>query len=246
MEMSEDVATVLEGSPVEALEERSKDGKALRWFELALVLLIAFGASLVRSADILLRGRDALNAISSAGWIAQVVEEAGCLLLLAYVLRRRGMRIRDLGLRWSWGSLVSGLLLAVLSYIAYWIGSFVLYELHHALIGGAVSGATAHQIFGKSTIWMLAMDLVNPFFEELIVRAYLMSEVRALTGSWLAAAAISVLVQTAYHLYYGWVGALSVGFTFLVFSVYYARTRRATPLVVAHGVADLVATLALR
>ena len=81
--------------------------------------------------------------------------------------------------------------------------------------------------------------LLNPFFEELIVRAYLMTEIRELTGSaWLAGAA-SVALQTAYHLYYGWERALSLGFLFLAFSIYYATRRKATPIVVAHGIFDI-------
>ncbi len=82
-------------------------------------------------------------------------------------------------------------------------------------------------------------SLLNPFFEELIVRAYLMTEVRALTGSWMLATALSVVVQFSYHLYYGWEGAIALSFLFLVFSIYYARTQRATPIIVAHGIFDI-------
>jgi membrane protease YdiL (CAAX protease family) len=81
--------------------------------------------------------------------------------------------------------------------------------------------------------------LLNPFFEELIVRAYLMTEIKALTGSTAMAVAVSVVLQASYHLYYGWFGALTVAFSFLVFAVYYARSGRAVPVIVAHAAFDI-------
>jgi hypothetical protein len=68
-----------------------------------------------------------------------------------------------------------------------------------------------------------------------------MTEVVELTGSSLLAVALSVLVQFAYHLYYGWAGAISLSFSFLTLSLYYARTRRALPIVVAHAFFDISA-----
>jgi membrane protease YdiL (CAAX protease family) len=85
----------------------------------------------------------------------------------------------------------------------------------------------------------LPFAFLNPFFEELIVRAYLMSELTELTGSRLLAVAISVLIQSSYHLYYGWEGAIALSFQFLVFAIYYARTRKAVPLIIAHGFFDV-------
>jgi len=86
----------------------------------------------------------------------------------------------------------------------------------------------------------LPFSLINPFFEELIVRAYLMTELRELTGSVTLAAAASLVLQTSYHIYYGWAGMLSVGFIFIVFAACFMIWRRAFPIVVAHGINDLI------
>ncbi len=88
--------------------------------------------------------------------------------------------------------------------------------------------------------------LLNPFFEELIVRAYLMTELKFLTGSWAVAGIVSVLLQASYHLYYGWSRASTLVFLFVVFAIYYARKRKDTPIVVAHGVFDLIGFVQLR
>jgi len=64
----------------------------------------------------------------------------------------------------------------------------------------------------------------------------------ALTGSQAVAIGASVLLQTTYHLYQGIPHACAVGATFFVFSMYYVRTRRVAPLVLAHFYLDAVVT----
>ena len=70
-----------------------------------------------------------------------------------------------------------------------------------------------------------------------------MTEIKALTNSWMLAAVLSVTLQTSYHLYYGWQGALSLAFQFLVFAIYFARTQKATPIILAHGIFDFYGLL---
>jgi len=118
------------------------------------------------------------------------------------------------------------------------VGGFIIFSVHHAFFPLGTSGVTAADLSTHSVL-AIPFALINPFFEELIVRAYLMTEVKSLTGSWTVATALSVIIQWSYHLYYGWDGSLSIAFTFLVFSIYFARTRKATPLIVAHGLLDL-------
>ena len=72
-----------------------------------------------------------------------------------------------------------------------------------------------------------------------------MTEVMELTGSSILAVVVSVAIQFSYHLYYGWAGAISLSFIFLVFALYYARSRNALPIVVAHGYFDISAMLRL-
>jgi membrane protease YdiL (CAAX protease family) len=72
-----------------------------------------------------------------------------------------------------------------------------------------------------------------------------MTEVVDLTGSSALAVAASVLFQSSYHLYYGWVGASSIAFMFLALSLYYTHPRRALPIVVAHAFFDIYALIRL-
>jgi membrane protease YdiL (CAAX protease family) len=214
--------------------------KGVRWFELGLVLVLAFGGSFLSSLYLMKTGKAGLPMMSGFRWARGFVQEIPCLFLLGYVLSRRRLRFRDIGLRWSMRDVFVGLGLFPVSYFVYTVGGFIVYSVHHAFFPPTTTGVTAADLSSHSFL-AFPFALINPFFEELIVRAYLMTEVKALTGSWSIAAASSVIIQWSYHLYYGWDGSLSIAFIFLVFSIYFARTRRATPLVVAHGLLDVLA-----
>jgi membrane protease YdiL (CAAX protease family) len=149
------------------------------------------------------------------------------------------MKIRDLGLRWSLGDLFSAVGVTVVSYVAYSVGYFLVHSLPDRFFP-ASQGVTFQEMFAHPSMMAIPYFLLNPFFEEIIVRAYLMSEVKDLTGSWILAAVTSILIQASYHIYYGWQGAIMLAFQFLVFAAYYARTRRATPVILAHGIFDIL------
>jgi len=133
----------------------------------------------------------------------------------------------------------------VLAGLSYVVGALLVQALHYELYGAIAHGTRANQYFSNPSIWALPFSLLNPFFEELIVRAYVMTEIKELTGSTLLAILLSVLLQASYHLYYGWVGALSVAFPFMVFAIYYGRSRRVVPLIVAHAAFDLYGLVGL-
>ena len=138
-----------------------------------------------------------------------------------------------------------GLLVAGISFGAYVLGSSVVQLFHYQIYGVLAKTPSGRDFFGHPPITAVPFSLLNPFFEELIVRAYLMTEVSDLTGSSVLAITISVAVQFSYQLYYGWVGAISLSFLFLTFALYYARSRRILPVIVAHGLFDIYALVRL-
>jgi membrane protease YdiL (CAAX protease family) len=136
-------------------------------------------------------------------------------------------------------------LLIIASYVSYSLGSVIVHVFRQVMFGTVREGPTAKDFFAHPSIVAIPFSLLNPFFEELIVRAYLMTEVIALTGSEAVAVVLSVVVQSSYHLYYGWGGAIAISFQFLVFAIYYAQTRRALPIIIAHGFYDVIALVRL-
>jgi membrane protease YdiL (CAAX protease family) len=222
-----------------ALETPVRADARRRWFELALVMLVAFGGSILSSVW-KLEDSHAVQPRQGISYTEAVFQELTILLLLGYVLSRRHLRIRDLGLRFSLRDIAAGLGVWVVSVVMYYAGGLFVGAVLHALFRSPPASHTAHEVFGRLSWQVIPLILVNPFFEELTVRAYLMSEIKALTGSWTLAIATSVAVQTAYHLYYGWYGALTLSFSFLVLALYYAWRRRAAPIILAHGIQDVL------
>jgi membrane protease YdiL (CAAX protease family) len=236
-------------SPVSAAsnirQEISREERRRRWFELFLVLAISLGIVLLNGFYLLANAPKIALSMSALRSVYGIAHEALSLLLLAYVLSRRNLGLRDLGLRWSTRDILPGIGIAILGALSYIAGAVLLQGLHYELYGTIARMPRASLFFANPSLWALPFSLINPFFEELIVRAYVMTEIKELTGSTAGAIAFSVLLQGSYHLYYGWIGALSLVFLFLVFAIYYARTRQAVPIILAHALFDLYALIRL-
>jgi membrane protease YdiL (CAAX protease family) len=243
--MANSFVTALATPPADQRAEISASERRKRWFEVSLVLLVACGSAVLNSLYLLKYGPNAMPHISNTRWTIGIVQEVSALLLLGYVLSRRGLGFSNLGLRWSLKDVAVGLLVAALSYVAYAIGSLLVHLVHYWIYGSMAKGPTGADFFAHPSLAAIPYSLLNPFFEELIVRAYVMTEVAELTGSSTLAVAVSVAVQFSYHLYYGWAGAISMAFLFLTLSLYYIRTRRALPIIVAHGFFDIYALVRL-
>jgi membrane protease YdiL (CAAX protease family) len=232
-------------SATDPQNELSEMERRRRWFEVCLVLLVAFGGHILSALYLLLHGPGAAPQASSFKSAGHILQEVTALLLLGYVLSRRGLRFRSLGLRWSLSDVGMGLCVTAASYAAYGVGYMLVLTVHHLVYGSWADGPTPTDLFAHPSLMEVPLALLNPFFEELIVRAYLMTEVIELTGSGTLAVVLSVFAQFSYHLYYGWGGAISVAFFFLALALYYVRSRRALPVIVAHGLSDIYALIRL-
>jgi uncharacterized protein len=84
---------------------------------------------------------------------------------------------------------------------------------------------------------LLAVSLVNPLFEELLVCGYVVSALRNRQGLELAMA-ISVAIRAGYHTYQGTEGVMATIVLGTLCCIWFARTGRLWPLVVAHAVLD--------
>jgi uncharacterized protein len=91
--------------------------------------------------------------------------------------------------------------------------------------------------------WTIPVLLLNAaqaaLLEEVIVVGYLITRLQQLRLSEPAAVGASALLRGAYHLYQGWggfAGNLALG---LFFGLFFTRTRRTWPLVVAHFLLDV-------
>jgi len=83
----------------------------------------------------------------------------------------------------------------------------------------------------------------NAFLEEVVVVGYLMDRLPQISWSLPVAVAASALFRGSYHLYQGFGGFLGNVVMGVVFSLFFARFKRVTPLIVAHAILDAAAFL---
>jgi len=89
----------------------------------------------------------------------------------------------------------------------------------------------------------LLASLVNPLFEEGLWLAYVVNGPGRARP--LLAALLSVGARTAVHAYQGWAAVWQIAPLGAWFLRYYRRTRRLTPILLAHGIQDLLGLLVL-
>lgn len=219
--------------------------RRMRLIELLLVCIIAFGAAILESFRFFFGYSPATLGSGEFRWIYGILREASCLGLLWYVLRRSGRSFRDLGFAWAGSDIGWSFLLRIAASLAFYgvyYSIFFAERIH--IISPTQNVNAAYFLFGSHVaLTALLFQFINPFFEELIVRAYVMTEVKRLTNSVGKAIFVSTALQTSYHFYQGVPAALGHAAEFLIFSIYYAKTNRITPVILAHLYDDVGFTL---
>jgi len=177
------------------------------------------------------------------GWLfaSKAAQEVLLIGLFFYVLRANGERLADFTKPARWGDVprAVGLLLAswlpyVLVMAALWWWTPLLHR-----------GRTNMELFrSRLSVPYLAWLLVNPFCEELWMRAFLQTRLGQL--GWRAPLIVltSASAQAGYHLYQGIAFVAAYAVVFAVLAVYYQRARRVWPVVGVHLIADLSAGIA--
>jgi len=218
-----------------------------RIFEVVLVCVVAFGGSILLSAYRLytMRPVDSIASVGALNWANTLLHDGAGLGLLWYVLMRRSRTFSDLGLSWVKSDFGYSILIYIVGCVAFFgvYGAIALTGLTSA--GASTSiGRVTHHLFGAGIGFAtMVVQFLNPFFEELIVRAYVMTELKQLTNSVWKPIVVSTFLQMSYHFYQGAPMAFSSGAMFLVFSIYYAKTNRIAPIILAHLYGDVGATL---
>lgn len=93
---------------------------------------------------------------------------------------------------------------------------------------------------GAEWVLVAIIAVVNGGAEELVMRGYLIPRIERYCGSALVAVIATSVMFGAYHLYYGYTGALQITAMGLVFGGAFCATRRLWPVALAHMLADIL------
>lgn len=161
---------------------------------------------------------------------ALIVWEAGVLLALGWFLRVRGWSVAHFSAYPTWLEFAQAVALTIASYFA-WFVTWQLLAPDEALELGGGSGVDWGLI--------LATSILNPLFEELVLCAYMIPTLARRWGL-AAALAVSLAVRVSVHTYQGLPGVVWIALIGLIFSLFYARSQRLWPVLIAHGVLDFI------
>lgn len=205
-----------------------------------LVVAVAFSLPFLGSLRVFVDGTRP-HAIPQIAVAAGVVQMILSLCVLAYVLAQRGLGLRDLGFRFSAWDLPVALILLMVGSIASRLAYTGEWYAYGTIMGHAPTLNPYPSVFdGGFTLMVTLFVVIDPFVEELIGRAFIISEIDFFTGRRWLGVLISVAITSSYHLYEGWIAIMPVAALFLVFAIYYARARRVWPIIIAHLAYDLI------
>jgi membrane protease YdiL (CAAX protease family) len=162
-------------------------------------------------------------------------------LFAIHLLNRDGRAFDRLGLdrRRPWFDLGSGLGLAALIGIP-GLGLYLL--ARHLNLSADIAAASLGNTWWAVPVLVL-ISAGNGFLEEVVVVGYLINRLRDLGWARWQAVAASALLRGTYHLYQGpgaFIGNAIMG---VVFGLFFLRFKRVLPLVIAHTLIDVVATV---
>jgi membrane protease YdiL (CAAX protease family) len=231
----------------EALLEPAKPAgmNRRRLLALGVVLAVSFSQFIVTSFYYLFHAELAINRpYRQISVFGALLGELVSLSVLWFVLSEHKRTWSEIGWNPQWMDLLRGVGVILISGGAGRAVVMLFQSCVHALTGHYPQPSPVHgAISAGISVFSILLVVVNPFFEELIVRGYTMTEVVGLGGSRNFAIIVSMLIQMSYHVYQGLVHCVGLIAVFLVFSIYFSRTRRIAPVIVAHFWSDASALI---
>jgi membrane protease YdiL (CAAX protease family) len=222
------------------------EGRSRRLQALGLVLFVGLGHFIAASAYYLMEGTTTSTDLRQLKMrlVGAMIAEAGSLAVHWYVLSGQGRGWKNIGWNFQWMDAPRGLSLALGANAAAYAIFIPIQIVIHAYSGHYLTPRSMHGMLGVGISGLsIAFVCLNPFFEEAIVRGYLMTEIVELGGRGALAIVISVAAQMSYHLYQGFTNGIVLTTAFTVFSIYFWKTRRLAPVVLAHLCVDTYALI---
>ena len=227
---------------LQPLPEPVQPSARTRWVALGLILLIGLADPIVTAIFALFHPEYVASPTRYPGFSVTylLVRHGTAFLALAYVFSQQRRSIRSIGLGFRHTDPFDGFWLMILAGIMLLVLHFVIISIDHAFGITPDTRFVANQGWKDRSFAELFHSISSPIFEEVLVRGYLMTEMIELGKPVALAIAASVILQTSYHVYYGLGRAVALSGVFIVFAVYFAKSRRLTPVILAHLLWDVI------
>jgi membrane protease YdiL (CAAX protease family) len=201
--------------------------------ELVLINLICFGPFAAMSIGGLLR-RETVLLYDDRRLYTIAAIELVCGTLAVLILRARGWKLRDFGLRFSMPQTIAGMLLYIgATLVIVGLNRLFTFITHFDAASMTTPVATASW---PAVLLLLAID---PIYEETFEVAY---NVKAAERNGVAfAVTLSAVIRLVCHAYQGPIAPLTILPLGIIFALVYWKWRRVWPLAVAHGAAGFFA-----
>jgi membrane protease YdiL (CAAX protease family) len=216
--------------------------------EVVVVLMLSLLASAVYAIISLLEAPLAGTVVASANQSTQLARQLAAFVfglapvfLVLHLVRRSGEGVAGIGL--AGDRPASDLARGVALFVVVGVVGFGTY-LAAVELGVNRFVIPAPPLGHWWTVPVLLLSALEAaLVEEVIVLGYLMTRLRQLSWSPVAAVAGSSALRASYHLYQGWGGFLGNLAMGVLFAVLFLRWRRTWPFVVAHLLLDVAAGL---
>lgn len=202
--------------------------------EFLIVILVSFGYFILSNfLSVLAPG--AFAHITEGHLRFLLIYESIVIIVLWKFLSVRRWHFQQLGLAPKLKDIGTGVALAIAVYVA------------HTAIMVAVAYIAPEQItrlgrlvapdIGLAPI--VAVSILNAVFEEVFVCGYVITSIRK-TRSISFAVNVSIAIRLSYHLYQGTARLIGIFPIGLIFALWFARTGRLWPAIIAHCIIDLI------
>jgi membrane protease YdiL (CAAX protease family) len=233
------------GNPI-SFFSRLPIGQKRNWVEIFLVAGLIFGINLGGGLLVFFSPKAFRTFVAECGswyFLLQIAQELFLLGLTWHIIRLRGETLKDFSRPARKKDILIGLGLWLGALFFFFLSYFFLSKFFPFILTAGRSLDLQNP--WKPSLGLFIFGLVNPFYEEGLIRGFFQTRWRQLGLPVWVGALLCALKQTSYHIYYGLGVCLSMFLGFQIWAVYYARFGRLWPLVFAHLFGDLLPTLLL-
>jgi membrane protease YdiL (CAAX protease family) len=228
------------------------------WREIAGVLLVLLAPFVALSAFGASHGSQShfvQGFLSNRTLLLNGAAEASILGLGLVYLHWRGWKPGDLHIHPGLWSSLQGVALVPLTLFAnglvvfsLFLALFLTQNRYHTFLQFVIANSPhLHNLHAENLSWIILIVamVLNAFLEEIICTAYAFNQFAAKLGPGLGLG-LTVLLRMACHTYQGPVHAAGIGAVFLIFTLWYWRTRNLWTLIFAHALIDFGSLGALK